>query len=849
MEARPRPSAPVSPRSRELSAPASPRREGGPTPPPLSPRSAGGGARSGRAAAPALLLLGAVIVFYFISVLSPSARQLTAEARMRIKLMVADSPRGDAPLLADPQLLPLSSSFSSSSSRNAIEEDGDAREEEGEGGAAADPPFILADALVDYDFSGHRRAGGCPPLAAGSPSHALCRLEDVFDEIIVLSLPRRTRELARIRSQLRALGTPYTLVRAFDKRSGAMKPLAESYLSSQKAAGVLALFVTQLAVFEYIARSPYEHVLILEDDVVLHRDFPAQFDARARRIPSTWRSLFLGANVRNFQGVYPNSTWAAGGWHPATFDAVGFYRPLNIWGSWAVGVHRDFARVLADTMALSRAPIDHRAYEAGFAAWPDASYVMWPAVAMTDARSSELSHAVDAASVAARFVRNGWDPAGFDAERGYFVPGQEGEGGARVEPEKPAPPGQPPPQAVASLVPLRHRPAPSFAPGVALGVLAYDPVIAANNNVGDWYQSAAALFGWWSALRGAQDAGARHGRSRVRRGEEPRSFRSFVMHAVGTPDKAPKLGQPPGLLRRLGAGAAAAPAWPPVVWLERDTIPLEKRPPGVTHVVAVMNGWWMQRRIPTGPQGTGGKRFGYPFPPWVVPIFISFHVSDASLLQQTGVAAYLREHAPIGARDEATRDALMAVGVDAYFSGCITPLLRLQDDGCAGFDRGGAPINSCAVDMGWGPHAAATFKQNPSGGIMTREPSWLVNALQKYCTSFRWCRRMDTTRLHVWFPLRMNGYDATLHNKRTQSAVRVRPGDNRRAGYMHPGVAIDGRRTNRFGGLLEAAAAGDPQPYIDRVYRDLLDRIVAAVAKANGLAAAEAAAAAAAGRK
>ena len=65
------------------------------------------------------------------------------------------------------------------------------------------------------------------------------------------------------------------------------------------------------------------------------------------------------------------------------------------------------------------------------------------------------------------------------------------------------------------------------------------------------------------------------------------------------------------------------------------------------------------------------------------PLFISMHitrekvdsaigVTPSAFLTSPPIAAYLRRHAPIGARDLATRDLLTAAGVESYFSGCLT---------------------------------------------------------------------------------------------------------------------------------------------------------------------------------
>ena len=200
-----------------------------------------------------------------------------------------------------------------------------------------DSQWTPVDALLDVDFKYKVPAPGCS--LTGSRR---CTLNDVFDEIIVLSLPRRKLEATRIRNQLRELGVRHTLVHAFDKRSASMQALAQNVLSVQQKAGVLALYKTQLAVFDYIQRSPFERFLILEDDVLLRRDFPAAFDAGIRHIPTDWRILFLGANVRSSAR---SAQWAAGGWWPETFASNGFYRPRNVWSSWAIAVHRDAAKV------------------------------------------------------------------------------------------------------------------------------------------------------------------------------------------------------------------------------------------------------------------------------------------------------------------------------------------------------------------------------------------------------------------------------------------------------------------------------------------------------------------------
>ncbi len=69
------------------------------------------------------------------------------------------------------------------------------------------------------------------------------------------------------------------------------------------------------------------------------------------------------------------------------------------------------------------------------------------------------------------------------------------------------------------------------------------------------------------------------------------------------------------------------------------------------------------------------RRYGFPFHPNLLPIFVSFHCSKRDLLTDEAID-YLRRFAPIGCRDWTTVDILLSVGVPAFFSGCMTTTVR-----------------------------------------------------------------------------------------------------------------------------------------------------------------------------
>ena len=69
------------------------------------------------------------------------------------------------------------------------------------------------------------------------------------------------------------------------------------------------------------------------------------------------------------------------------------------------------------------------------------------------------------------------------------------------------------------------------------------------------------------------------------------------------------------------------------------------------------------------------RRFcDFPYHPNLRPIFVAFHVNHTAMLDDAAVA-YLRQYAPIGCRDHTTVNLLLSRGVDAFFTGCLTPTI------------------------------------------------------------------------------------------------------------------------------------------------------------------------------
>jgi hypothetical protein len=80
------------------------------------------------------------------------------------------------------------------------------------------------------------------------------------------------------------------------------------------------------------------------------------------------------------------------------------------------------------------------------------------------------------------------------------------------------------------------------------------------------------------------------------------------------------------------------------------------------HIV-VMNGWWAE-----DPEGSWPPAEG------IIPVFVGLHIADKARHQFTTARSieFLKAHAPIGCRDDGTRDFLRAAGVPAETTLCLS---------------------------------------------------------------------------------------------------------------------------------------------------------------------------------
>ncbi len=102
-----------------------------------------------------------------------------------------------------------------------------------------------------------------------------------------------------------------------------------------------------------------------------------------------------------------------------------------------------------------------------------------------------------------------------------------------------------------------------------------------------------------------------------------------------------------------------------VIELDRDKLNKYKG----EKLALVMNGWFIENSE------------NWPPSEKIDPLFISFHlnpIATKGILSDKGIA-YFKRHQPIGCRDHFTQNLLSRLGIDTYYSACLTLSLKRQD--------------------------------------------------------------------------------------------------------------------------------------------------------------------------
>jgi len=131
----------------------------------------------------------------------------------------------------------------------------------------------------------------------------------------------------------------------------------------------------------------YERILCLQDDVIFHQAFEANFSMIMENIPAGWKLLYLGATQHAWKEgedlIIPEN-------NPLGSDLFNLYHPVNTDGAFAVGLHCSVFQLLLDEINKMNCSFDSGALRNAARIYREASYVIYPNLAIADVKDSDI---------------------------------------------------------------------------------------------------------------------------------------------------------------------------------------------------------------------------------------------------------------------------------------------------------------------------------------------------------------------------------------------------------------------------------------------------------------------------
>lgn len=118
------------------------------------------------------------------------------------------------------------------------------------------------------------------------------KLNDFFDEILVINLDKRQDRLDKVCRQFAKHDLSVSRAQAYDGR--VMYPKLDP-----KTAGQLGCMKSHLECIRYAKSKNLRNILILEDDVEFHDNLEQRFTEAIEGLPPYWALLYLGGNNNN----------------------------------------------------------------------------------------------------------------------------------------------------------------------------------------------------------------------------------------------------------------------------------------------------------------------------------------------------------------------------------------------------------------------------------------------------------------------------------------------------------------------------------------------------------------------
>ena len=170
---------------------------------------------------------------------------------------------------------------------------------------------------------------------------------DFFDKIFVINVEERSDRLERVSDILHFLEIPFERYSAIHKDSveGIFKKFIKQYPeSSITRSGYIACLLSHLAVYKIALDQGYKKILILEDDVLVHKNVKKLMETFFKDVPNDWDMI-------NF-GYLPLSddlqTWSHKNFTHIECSSGMVFRSRGLWCCHAYAIKSEFMKETLD---------------------------------------------------------------------------------------------------------------------------------------------------------------------------------------------------------------------------------------------------------------------------------------------------------------------------------------------------------------------------------------------------------------------------------------------------------------------------------------------------------------------
>lgn len=231
-----------------------------------------------------------------------------------------------------------------------------------------------------------------------------CKLiNSLFDQIYMVNMKKDVKKRIVGGSHLKKNGIDFRLQEAVNGYEGEAAKKYKEYSSRKlgdfsrfidfqdleikrgkpfiESAGAIGYIYTYLNILREAKKAGYKKILILEDDIILHREFHRKFLDFYKKIGSDWKILQLGASQYGWGSVDCNK---------AILDGYYYPRRLDTCGSFAIAIDCSIYDELIEIQEAFESPFDHLALGEIYEKYLGKCYVCFPNIVMPDVASSSI---------------------------------------------------------------------------------------------------------------------------------------------------------------------------------------------------------------------------------------------------------------------------------------------------------------------------------------------------------------------------------------------------------------------------------------------------------------------------